>query len=170
MGLVDILSNLCCVIAIPIIGKRTMMLLGLTGVCVFCFCVAANAYHYLTFDTSSFHPPPLLDGQEAENHYAFPLFICLGVSASVSGLVPWMMNSEVYPFRYTHYFYLTKIRLKTKKNNIICNSRIRGTASGLTSAFAYVTLFLATKLYINFEQGFTIFGSFIVYGCITFFG
>lgn len=99
MSLVDILSNLFCVVAIPIVGKRLIMLIGLTGVAVCCFGVALNAYYYLDFDTSSFenHGPTEVPG--APNPYAFALFVCLGISASISGCIPWMMNSEVYPFR-----------------------------------------------------------------------
>lgn len=100
MGFVDIASNLFCVFAIPIVGKRILMLTGLTGVVIFCFGVAINAYFYLDFDTSSFNWQPLPDGELKENNYGLPLLICLGVSASISGCVPWMMNSEVFPFRY----------------------------------------------------------------------
>lgn len=100
MGLVDILSNLFCVFAIPIVGKRLIMLLGLCVVAICCFGVAANAYFYLTFDTSSFEKQPVSEMASTEdNPYALALFVCLGIGASVSGCVPWMMNSEVYPFR-----------------------------------------------------------------------
>lgn len=102
MGLVDILSNLFCVFAIPIVGKRLIMLLGLTGVAICCFGVATNAYFYLNFDTTSFEVPELPEAEATENPYALALFVCLGISASVSGCVPWMMNSEVYPFRYRY--------------------------------------------------------------------
>lgn len=99
MGLVDILSNLFCVIAIPMVGKRLIMLIGLTGVFVCCFGVALNAFYFLPIETSSFDKPTLSLNSDDSNPYAFALFVCLGVSASISGCVPWMMNSEVYPFR-----------------------------------------------------------------------
>lgn len=100
MGFVDIATNLFLVVVIPIIGKRFTMLIGLSGVVVFCFGVATNAFFYLDFNTSSFdlksRPGTLSD----LNPYALPLFVCLGISASMSASIPWMMNSEVYPFRY----------------------------------------------------------------------
>lgn len=99
MGLVDILSNLFCVFAIPILGKRLIMLTGLLGVVICCFGVATNAYFYLTFGTTSFEKSSYAADQRDSNPYAFALFVCLGISASISGCVPWMMNSEVYPFR-----------------------------------------------------------------------
>lgn len=99
MGLVDIAANVFCVFAIPIVGKRVVMLVCLFGVVVFCFGVAANAYYFLDFDTSSFDWQPSLESDSSENNYALPLFICLGVSASISGCIPWLMNSEVFPFR-----------------------------------------------------------------------
>lgn len=100
MGFVDIASNVFCLFAIPIIGKRLIMMIGLTGVVVFCFSVAVNAYFYLDFATSSFVWQSLPGGRTDDNPYALPIFICLGISASISGCVPWMMISEVYPFRY----------------------------------------------------------------------
>lgn len=100
MGFVDIASNLFCMFAIPIVGKRVIMLTGLTGVVIFCIGVAVNAYIFLDFGTSSFDWMPNSESDSSENHYVFALFICLGVSASISGCVPWLMNSEVYPFRY----------------------------------------------------------------------
>lgn len=86
--------------AIPIVGKRLVMLVGLTGVVVCCFGVAANAYFYLSFDTTSFEKHAHSGAEGDSNPYAFALFVCLGICARISGCVPWMMNSEVYPFRY----------------------------------------------------------------------
>lgn len=105
MGLVDILSNLFCVFAIPIVGKRLIMLIGLFGVVVCCFGVAVNAFFYLSFETTSFEKHSTNIGEGDSNPYAFALFVCLGVSASISGCVPWMMNSEVYPFRYFFFWF-----------------------------------------------------------------
>lgn len=99
MGLVDILASIFCVVAIPIIGKRKMMLLGLTGVTICCFGVASNAFTYLSFETSSFEIMTPAEDQASVNQYALVWFVCLGLSASVSGCVPWILNSEVYPFR-----------------------------------------------------------------------
>lgn len=96
----DIIANIFCVLAIPIMGKRNIMLMGLAGVVVFCFGISANAYFYLNVDTSSFELQSQSEGVLAkDNPYAFPLFACCGVSASLSGCIPWIMNGEVYPFR-----------------------------------------------------------------------
>lgn len=101
MGFIDIATCLFCVFAIPIAGKRFMMLIGLSGVVVFCFGVATNAFLYLSFDASSFRFERFPESESKDNSYALVLFCCLGVSASISGCVPWIMNGEVYPFRYS---------------------------------------------------------------------
>lgn len=46
-------------------------------------------------------------------------------------------------------------------------SRIRGTATGITSACSYILIFVVTKTYINVEYGLSIGGGFIMYGIIT---
>lgn len=99
LGIFDIAISLLCVCAIPIVGKRIIMLIGLAGVVVFCFGIAANAYFYLDFDISSFRMQPSLFGETKNNPYALALFIGLTVCASLSGGIPWVMNGEVYPFR-----------------------------------------------------------------------
>lgn len=97
-GLIDIMSNLFCVFAIPVFGKRPLFLCGLLGVAVSCFAVGANAFATLPIGTSSFDQSAAIG--VGENYVALVFFICLAVSASVSGGVPWMLNSEIYPFRW----------------------------------------------------------------------
>lgn len=99
MGLFDIASNVLCVCLIPIVGKRNIMLIGLTGVVIFCFGIAVNAYYFINPNTSSFVLSPMSVSDSKDNSYGLVLFICFGVSASISGSIPWVMNGEVYPFR-----------------------------------------------------------------------
>lgn len=52
-------------------------------------------------------------------------------------------------------------------NSLFVDCRIRGTATGITSATSYVIIFIVTKTYINVEDGLSIGGGFIMYGSIT---
>lgn len=49
----------------------------------------------------------------------------------------------------------------------VCIFRIRGTATGITSACSYIMIFAVTKTYLNVEVGLSIGGGFLLYGCIT---
>lgn len=96
-GLIDILSNVFCVFAIPWLGKRPLFFCGLFTVAASCFAIGANAFVTFPITTSSFDPDSAIG--VGDNYVAMVFFITLAIGASVSGCVPWMMNSEIYPFK-----------------------------------------------------------------------
>lgn len=147
VGLSDVVSGIFCIYAIPTFGKRRLFLTALIGVIICCLAIAGNAFVTFDLNTSSFQKQPVSTqdavAAPADNYMALVLFIALAACANVVNCMPWVLSSEVFPFR------------------------IRGTASGISSAFSYVCMFIATKTYINVEQSMTIVGAFVFYGAMT---
>lgn len=148
MALTDILSGMFCIVAIPLLGKRRLFLGALCGVVAACIGIAVNALLSFDLATSTFYRVPVETGVEQlnDNHFALVLFIALAACANIVNCMPWILSSEVFPFR------------------------IRGTASGISSAFSYVCIFTATKTYFNVEQSMSIFGAFLFYAMISVLG
>lgn len=148
MAVTDIISGIFCIFAIPLFGKRRLFLSALIGVVVFCSVIAINALLSFDLTTSTFYRLPATAGTQLlnDNYMALVLFIGLAASANIVNCMPWILSSEVFPFR------------------------IRGTASGISSAFSYVCIFTATKTYFNVEQSMTIFGAFVFYALISVLG
>jgi hypothetical protein len=71
------------------------------------------------------------------------LFVLLSFAHSIVSQMPWMLLCEVFPFR------------------------TRGLASGIAAAACYVFLFLASKTYLDVENGFLLHGAFWFYGGIS---
>lgn len=137
-----------CIFAIPLFGKRRLFLVALVGVIGFCFAIAANAYATFDLGTSSFHyrPDPHAVRPANDNYVGLVLFFGLAACANVVNCMPWLLSSEVFPFR------------------------IRGTASGFSSAFSYICIFAATKTYFDVEHSMSIVGAFVFYGLVSVFG
>jgi hypothetical protein len=74
------------------------------------------------------------------------LFIVLSFTQSIVSQMPWTLLCEVFPFR------------------------TRGLASGITAAACYVFLFLASKTYLDIENGLHLHGAFWFYSGVSFFG
>ena len=74
------------------------------------------------------------------------LFVVLGFTQSIVSQIPWTLLCEVFPFR------------------------TRGLASGITAAACYIFLFLASKTYLDIENGLLLHGAFWFYGSVSFVG
>jgi SP family facilitated glucose transporter-like MFS transporter 8 len=71
------------------------------------------------------------------------LFVVLSFVQSIVSQMPWTLLCEIFPFR------------------------TRGLASGITAAACYVFLFLASKTYLDIENGLLLHGAFWFYGGIS---
>lgn len=148
IGLMDILSQALCVLLVKMIGKRPLFLGSLVVSCVCSFGLAINAYRVIPPGANSFAEHAIGDDVQAaaaqNNVLALVLFIILALSFGVSWCCPWMLISEVFPFR------------------------VRGTASGIAAAFNYFAVFAVTKTYLSFERALDISGAFFLYsGCLV---
>lgn len=144
IGLMDILSQAICIVTVKLIGKRTLMLGSLAVSCACSFGLAINAYLVIPAGANSFTEQTAGNPLPENNVLALVLFIVLALSFGVSWCCPWMLISEVFPFR------------------------VRGTASGIAAAFNYFALFAVTKTYISFESALDISGAFFLYsGCLV---
>lgn len=144
IGLVDIISNVLCIFIVKWTGKRRMFLVSLAVSCVCCIALGVNAYFVIPPGTSSFaeHPTTTADAALAasNNVIAIVLFCVLALSFGISWSCPWMLVSEVFPFR------------------------VRATASGIAAAFNYFAVFTVTKTYLGLERVLDVSGTFILYG------
>lgn len=115
----DISSNILCMTAMSLlhIGKRFMFLFGMAGCIVSTFglsksiisaknfiflnlfTVGLNAYLTIPIGTSSFNPPQSIEDTAGHNYIALFLFLSLAFCSNLSMTVPWMMISEIFPFR-----------------------------------------------------------------------
>lgn len=78
-----------------------------------------------------------------DNYTALVAFVCLSFCGGVSHSVAWMYVSEVFPVR------------------------VRGLASGFSAATGYFVVFVATKTYYSLEMACSLWGAFLIYGCLT---
>lgn len=162
IGLGAIVATIILVVTVPWFGNRKVILVGIGGVVICCFGLAINAYLYIKIDQTTFVPAS--KNPVGSNIGALFLFFFVSIFGYMSYGISWMMNSEVFPFRWEIFFLL-----KCLKPTIFCY-RIRGTATGLTAANAYMTTFWLNKTYINVEKTFSIFGIFTLYSSISLVG
>lgn len=150
VGVVDILSNVLCMVAVRSVGKRWLFLGSLAVSCVCCLALAYNAYLVIPAGTNSFgeHAAAVhvVSAGPHNNVLGLVLFAVLALSFGVSWCCPWMLVSEVFPFR------------------------VRGTASGIAAAFNYVAVFTVTKTYLSLERVLNISGAFLLYGVLLVIG
>ncbi|XP_055686788.1 facilitated trehalose transporter Tret1-like [Lutzomyia longipalpis] len=142
MGLVGIIANIIMLILVRKLGKRGVYLISMAGTTIACLGLAFYASTVLPSDWSSFDKH--LDSEFAGTG-TFPMimfflmsfFSSFGISA-----IPWMLLSEVFPFK------------------------SRGMATGITAALNYIMAFLTTKTYLNVEHSLGLDGAAWLYGCI----
>lgn len=150
VGVMDILSNVLCMVAVRSVGKRWLFLGSLAVSCVCCLALAVNAYLVIPAGANSFgeHVAAARLDETAphSNVLALVLFVVLALSFGVSWCCPWMLVSEVFPFR------------------------VRGTASGIAAALNYVAVFTVTKTYLSLERVLDISGAFLLYGVLLVIG
>lgn len=155
VGVMDILSNVLCIFAVKLVGKRRLFLVSLAVSCVCCLALGVNAYLVIPAGANSFAEHVPTTGVDSvlsatapaqDNVLAMVLFVVLALSFGVSWCCPWMLVSEVFPFR------------------------VRGTASGIAAAFNYFAVFTVTKTYLSLERVLDISGAFVLYGVLLIIG
>lgn len=139
-GLVGLVANILAMIAVKYVGKRNLFLFSIIGTATSTIALGIFAYTNFPYNWSSFDNHANIDGQNA---LPMILFCIISFSASI-GLtpVPWMILSEVFPFK------------------------SRGMATGIAAALNYALTFIATKTYLYLEKGLFLYGSAWFYGII----
>uniref|UniRef100_A0A0K8TQS7 Putative sugar transporter n=1 Tax=Tabanus bromius TaxID=304241 RepID=A0A0K8TQS7_TABBR len=128
IGVVGIVANMACMICVKLIGKRRISILGLSGSIVCCICLASYAQAVFPTGWNSFEQSD--EAHIDESYLPFTAFI-LWTFFTFCGIssIPWMLLSEVFPFK------------------------SRGIATGITAGINYIFGFIATKTYLNLDQG-----------------
>ncbi|GAB0097350.1 facilitated trehalose transporter Tret1 [Sergentomyia squamirostris] len=142
VGLMGFIANIFMLLSVAKMGKRVVCLISLTGVSLACLALGFYAYTTLPTGWSSFdkHTDSELDGTGT-----FPMILFFGISFFTSfgiASIPWMLLSEVFPFK------------------------SRGMATGISAALNYVMAFITTKTYLNVEHGLGLHGAAWLYGSI----
>ena len=120
---------------VHIFGKRSLSL----------FCTAGSALAALLLSVYALaeDAPPVPGERLGLTWIPLLLVILLSFCNSIVGQMPWMLLSEVFPFR------------------------TRGLSGGVSAAGCYVFLFLSSKTYLDVEHSFNLFGAFLFYGTIS---
>lgn len=132
---------------VKVLGKRKLALFSVFGTAVSCLSIGFYAYSTFPAGYSSFTKHDLSDGISASDNY-FPMimFFSLSFFSSMGTSIPWMLLSEVFPFK------------------------SRGIATGLTAGLNYVMLFISIKTYLNLENWLSLYGVVWFYGGIGIMG
>ncbi|KAJ0172277.1 hypothetical protein K1T71_012250 [Dendrolimus kikuchii] len=135
VGVVTITTSLLSALIVKSIGKRKLVLTSLFGMAVCSLGISVYASSTLSPNASSYDPETFPNKKEMLPVVLFMSLVCF------HGLgIPWVLLSEVFPFR------------------------SRGIATGLAAALSYVIFFIASKTNYNFENIFTLSGTFAIYG------
>ncbi|XP_023948775.2 facilitated trehalose transporter Tret1 [Bicyclus anynana] len=141
VAVVYIIMNLISAAIIKSIGKRKLVLMSLFGTSCCSLAISIYAGVNLPFSVNSYEQNTF---PEQKEFLPVVLFMLL-VSFTSSG-IPWVLLSEVFPFR------------------------SRGIATGLAAALSYIIFFIATKTNYNLEIAFHIHGTFLLYAGIGLLG
>lgn len=101
IGVLGFTANILCMCIIKPLGKRKISLLSMTGVCTSVVALAIYSYFVLPAGWTSFDKHP--EGALNDNNLGYIpmiLIFILAFSTSFGMLpVPWMLLSEVFPFK-----------------------------------------------------------------------
>ncbi|XP_038207163.1 facilitated trehalose transporter Tret1-like [Zerene cesonia] len=141
IGVVFIIMNLLSAAIVKIIGKRKLVLTSLfaTALCSLAISVYARSSipeSVFSYEASTF----------PEQREILPVFLFMMLVSFSSLGIPWVLLSEVFPFR------------------------SRGLATGLAAALSYTIFFIAAKTNYNLEANFHLSGTFSFYGIIGIIG
>lgn len=117
----------------------------MAGTCLCCLSLAFYAFKVLPAGYSSFDKHSKESLQDVGNLSYFPMIIFFTMSfCTAVGMmpVPWMLVSEIFPYK------------------------TRGMASGIVAALNYVMSFICTKTYFNLERGLSLAGTILLYGVV----
>jgi len=132
-SVIQFAANILCMVSVRWTGKRPMALVSLTACAI-----ATTTTALYTFFT---------DPATQAGWLPFVMLIVLQFFTGYGvAPVPWMLVSEVFPFRG------------------------RSLASGVAAAASYILGFVATKTFLSLQATLTLGGVFLLYGTLTFLG
>ncbi|XP_022131116.2 facilitated trehalose transporter Tret1 [Pieris rapae] len=141
VGVVFIIMNILSAVIVKVIGKRKLVLFSLLATAFCSLAISVYARTNLPLELFSYEPSTFPDKREI-----LPVFLFMMLVSFSSLGIPWVLLSEVFPFRG------------------------RGLATGLAAALSYVIFFVAAKTNYNLEANFHISGAFFFYGIIGIIG
>ncbi|XP_013186213.2 facilitated trehalose transporter Tret1 [Amyelois transitella] len=141
IGASAILMNIVSAITVKIIGKRKLVLGALLGTAFCSLGISIYARTSLPADVFSYeaHTFP-------KQGDVLPVVLFMALVCFTSLGIPWVLLSEVFPFR------------------------SRGIATGMAAALSYVIYFLSSKTNYNLESAFHLSGTFAIYATFGFVG
>ncbi|XP_063375729.1 facilitated trehalose transporter Tret1-like [Cydia amplana] len=141
VGAVFIVMNLLSAVIVKLIGKRKLVIGSLSATALCSLFISIYAGINLPRDLFSYEPHTFPEATDTLPVVLFMMLVCF-----TSLGIPWVVLSEVFPFR------------------------SRGMATGLAAALSYVMLFVATKTNYNIESAFHLSGAFTIYAIFGFLG
>nr|XP_032522293.1 facilitated trehalose transporter Tret1-like isoform X1 [Danaus plexippus plexippus]XP_032522295.1 facilitated trehalose transporter Tret1-like isoform X2 [Danaus plexippus plexippus] len=141
VALVYIVMNIVSAVVVKIFGKRKLILSSLFASA--CSSLALSIYAGVVLPVSVFSYEPSTFPSQTE---IIPVILFMSLVCFTSLGIPWILLSEVFPFR------------------------SRGMATGLAAALSYLIFFAAAKSNYNIEENFHMSGSFMTYAILGFMG
>ncbi|XP_035776350.1 facilitated trehalose transporter Tret1-like [Anopheles albimanus] len=146
-GLLGLMANIVCMVSIKFVGKRKLALMSMTVTALSCIGLSIYAFNSLPAGWTSFDIHADTSHVSSKGYIPMVLFFMLAFFTSVGVLpVPWILLSEVFPFRN------------------------RSLACGITAALHYVMSFVTTKTYFNLESSLSLPGVILFYGVMGLIG
>uniref|UniRef100_A0AAG5D5T8 Major facilitator superfamily (MFS) profile domain-containing protein n=1 Tax=Anopheles atroparvus TaxID=41427 RepID=A0AAG5D5T8_ANOAO len=146
-GLLGLLANIVCMVSIKFVGKRRLALTSMAVTALSCISLSIYAFNTFPSGWTSFDIHSGTSHVSSRGYIPMVLFFMLAFFTSVGVLpVPWILLSEVFPFRN------------------------RSLACGITAALHYVMSFVTTKTYFNLESAFSLPGVILFYGLMGIIG
>uniref|UniRef100_A0A182R125 Major facilitator superfamily (MFS) profile domain-containing protein n=1 Tax=Anopheles farauti TaxID=69004 RepID=A0A182R125_9DIPT len=146
-GLLGLIANIVCMVSIKFVGKRRLALTSMMVTALSCISLSIYAFNTFPPGWTSFDNHPGTSHVTNMGYIPMVLFFMLAFFTSVGVLpVPWILLSEVFPFRN------------------------RSLACGITAALHYVMSFVTTKTYFNLESAFSLPGVILFYGVMGIIG
>ncbi|XP_055716568.1 facilitated trehalose transporter Tret1-like [Phlebotomus papatasi] len=140
-ALLKFLANILCAVGVKIVGKRVISLVSIAGTAICSIALGFYANIVLPYGWSSFDKHTEVPG---DGIFPMVMFFALSFITSVGMTpVPWMLLSEVFPFK------------------------ARATSAGMVAALYYVMIFTSTKTYLNLERGLGLDGISWLYGAVA---
>ncbi|XP_049886134.1 facilitated trehalose transporter Tret1-like isoform X2 [Pectinophora gossypiella] len=141
VGAVFIVMNLFSAVIVKMIGKRKLVLGSLLGTACCSLAISSYARLNLLPEVFSYEVHTFPDKKEILPVILFMLLVCFNSLG-----IPWVLLSEVFPFR------------------------SRGIATGLAAALSYMLFFVASKTNYNLEASIHLSGTFAFYATFGFVG
>uniref|UniRef100_A0A182VVZ1 Major facilitator superfamily (MFS) profile domain-containing protein n=1 Tax=Anopheles minimus TaxID=112268 RepID=A0A182VVZ1_9DIPT len=146
-GLLGLMANIVCMVSIKFVGKRRLAIISMSVTAISCISLSIYAFNTFPPGWTSFDNHPGTSHITSLGYIPMVLFFMLAFFTSVGVLpVPWILLSEVFPFRN------------------------RSLACGITAALHYVMSFVTTKTYFNLESAFSLPGVILFYGVMGMIG